>query len=275
MDITNNMNNKSLGLITYVYEDYQDFIPLYVYSVLKNNPSVNIKIFLKEVLTKENRAMLEKVSTDKVEIVENYFIPCPIGRLGGIRVLIPEKDVSEFDYIYITDIDVVEVCDMREHCNKSILLSEKRNVPFNGRFYDHQFRHFKGLLPRFNLCCVFIEVKPYYEKMNKVIENIYSDKHQEYMNKIDDFHIDEPLFYYMLKQAFEFDDATFKKRGVGLPFLNLHPIKVGYKGKNKNRRWIPSNDIEKALVKDIYENGTEKVKYIIMQHVEGVENEKD
>ena len=64
----------NIGLVTYVYEDYQDFIPLFVYSTLKNNPDIGIKIFLKEELTDYNRKTLEEVATNKVQVIENYSI---------------------------------------------------------------------------------------------------------------------------------------------------------------------------------------------------------
>lgn len=248
----------NIGLITYVYEDYQDFIPLFVYSTLKNNPNLNIKIFLKEELTKENRTMLEKVSTNKVCVVENYFRPCPIEKLGGIRILIPEKDVSEFDYIYLTDVDIVEMDDMTKQCETDILKANERGVPFNGVSYRTEFHTDNSppvTLPRFNMGCVFIDVKPYYEKMTRVIEEINSSKHQEYMDKIKHLQSDELLFYYMLKQAFEFDETVFKHRD--LPGKNLCGVKWGF-----DNKWVPTDDVEKALIEDIYENGTEQIKSI-------------
>ena len=238
--------------MSYVYGHYQDFIPLYVYYALKTNPDISIKIFLKEELTDYNRKMLDRFATDNVQVVENYFIPCPIDKLGGIRALIPEEEFSEFDYIYLTDIDMVEIQDMTERCHYDLMRCEILGLPFNSGFYK---THFKvGVLSRIYMGCMFIKVKPYYEKMSNIIDNIFDDDHKEYIDKIKSLGSDELLLYYMLDQVFKLDLSLFEDH---VPHgANLHVITYG------GLSWEPSSSFEKSLIDDICKNGFEETRKI-------------
>ena len=239
-----------------MYGEYQDFIPLYVYSVIKNNPQIGIKIFLKETLSDANKALLQDFPASGLQIVENYFIPCPIVKLGGIRVLIPERDVSEFDYFYFSDVDMVNVQYMFGKIQIGIEKSKETGLPFNGLYYTSSFRIDGQIefLPRFNLGSMFVEVKPYFAKMSRIIDEIHSGKHKKYMDKIKNLLSDELLLYYMLDQAFDLDVDLFKT-GHFLHGLNLGGIRWGFKN-----YWKPTDAIEQRLVDHIMKKGSHHVK---------------
>ena len=256
----------NIGLVTYVYEDYQDFIPLFVYSTLKNNPDIGIKIFLKEELTDYNREILEEVATNKVQIIENYSIPCPITKLSGTRFLIPERDLSEFDYVYISNIDFVNIEDMTKRCAQDIEVSKKSLLPFNGVCYNQHFFD-NGSYNRFQGGSVFIEVKPYYKEMCRTIEEIHSGVHDDYLNEIYDLKADEILLYYMLDQTFQlFDFELFHQDDFLLRIKQLHGVHLNpiwYLAENDSL-WVPDTT-ERLLLENIYEKGAESVKQILRQ----------
>ena len=252
----------NIGLVTYVYEDYQDFIPLFVYSTLKNNPDIGIKIFLKEELTDYNRRTLEAVDTNKVQIIENYSIPCPIAPLHGIRYLIPEKDLSEFDYVYLSDVDLVNIEDMTKRCAQDIEASKKSLLPFNGSCYNGHFGGINDQLPRFQLGSVFIEVKPYYKKMSKTIEEVHSGIHKDYISTISHLPTVELLFYYMLDKTFQFDFELFNQNDDILRVQQLHGLNLRWLDITKGCWWKP-DAAERLLLENIYEKGTEQSKQIL------------
>ena len=266
---------KNIGLVTYVYEDYQDFIPLFVYSTLKNNPDIGIKIFLKEELTDYNRKTLEEVATNKVQVIENYSIPGPRIKLSGTRFLIPERDLSEFDYIYLSDIDFVNIEDMTKRCAQDIEVSKKSLLPFNGLCYNQRFSD-DSSYNRFQGGSVFIEVEPYYEKMSRTIEEMHSGLHDDYLNEIYDLNADEILLYYMLDQTFQFDFELFHQDDFLLRIKQIHgthlnlfwyfATSVSYCDRSdiSDTLWIPDTT-ERLLLENIYENGTESVKQVLRE----------
>ena len=252
----------NIGLVTYVYEDYQDFIPLFVYSTLKNNPDIGIKIFLKEELKDYNRKTLEEVATNKVQVIENYSIPGPRIKLSGTRFLIPERDLSEFDYVYLSDIDFVNIEDMTKRCAQDIEASKKSLLPFNGVcFLDHTFG--PTSYNRFQGGSVFIEVKPYYKEMCRTIEEIHSGIHDDYLNEIYNLNADEILLYYMLDQTFQFDFELFHQDDFLLRIKQIHgthlnlfwyfATSVSYCDRSdiSDTLWIPDTT-ERLLLENIY-----------------------
>ena len=80
-----NTDFKPICCTAYVFGKYTDYIPYYIYSILKSYPDYYVKIFVQQSLAKKEKLCLNLVSkglSDHFEIKENYFnnIWLPAGR---------------------------------------------------------------------------------------------------------------------------------------------------------------------------------------------------
>ena len=162
------MNNK-LCITTYVTgKEYQEFIPVFIYSIFKSYPHYNIIIFCGEYLDNsviKNLNLIEKICDYK--IIENYLPNNPkkiSNRVSSMskRWLIYCDDFVDYEYLYIGDIDIAILKENPElliqhkiHCNTI-------NLPYsNVRRRSHDNR-VTGLH--------FIKTREYFNKMLPVIE---------------------------------------------------------------------------------------------------------
>lgn len=106
--------NKKMCVATWVYgRKYQGWIPLYVYSIKKNYPDYDIKIFLDKNLSIGIEKILKEFDLNKyVEIIENVIATNEYRYCNNIekrcyRWLMNEMGgLSEYEFVYIGDIDI-------------------------------------------------------------------------------------------------------------------------------------------------------------------------
>jgi len=194
---------KKLCFSTYVYGWYQDFIPIYIYSILYHWPHHFVKIFLHEQLTDYNKEALEIIRKEvgsNFEIIENYQdrdvteIPC----LAALRFVMLEEDFEEFDYVYFGDVDfIIYNCfndnfydTYVEHCGKT-------KLPFSNEWnYDYEKYRATGLH--------FIIKEPYYDVLRDDIITMRKPNGNYFRNQTPNCYMyDEQLLYYLL--CFKFD----------------------------------------------------------------------
>ncbi|SFU65705.1 hypothetical protein [Butyrivibrio sp. INlla21] len=122
------MNNK-LCIATWVYgRKYQGWIPLYVYSIKKNYPEYDIKIFVDQNLSLGIKRLLDEFDlSDSVDIYENIFTDEFLWLRNDIekrcyRWLIRGYGLDKYDYVYWGDIDIYIVKEepslLEQHVNK-------------------------------------------------------------------------------------------------------------------------------------------------------------
>lgn len=107
---------KKLCIATYVFgKKYQGFIPIYIYSIMKNYPEYDIRIYVDKVLSLNVRKQLDLLpNKNKFKIIENYNNVLKINNnfkkneqiLRSLRWLIYDEAFNNYDSIYIGDIDI-------------------------------------------------------------------------------------------------------------------------------------------------------------------------
>lgn len=209
---------------SFVYGWYQDFIPLFIFSVLKAYPQHFVKIFLYEELTKDTKNSLELIKefSTSFEVVENVkeFDAFKIPHKAAYRFLMTREYFSEFEYIYFSDIDfIVYNCNddnfyeiYLEHC-------EKTGLPFSNSWnYDFGRYRMYGVQ--------FVVKTPYFDIMDKQIQIMKGQnkfKTQVVYNAADPSYDEEMLFYMM---AHEFDLTRLLNYGRKFPGLHLAEFKM-------------------------------------------------
>ena len=189
-----------LCFTTYVFGWYQDFIPIYIYSILQAFPQHYVKIFLHENLTFCNKKALEFITNKNYEIVENCQErnETKIPRLPALRFVMPKEYFQDFDYIYFGDVDFIIYNFFNDnfyehyvkHCNQT-------GLPFSNEWnYDYSRYRATGLH--------FVIKEPYYKVMNdKIKEMRIPDGNYFRSQTPNEAMYDEQMLYYML--CFSFD----------------------------------------------------------------------
>ena len=166
----------------------------------------------------------------RFEIRENCFPDFPVDYLKAARWLIPQEEVSDFEYVYIGDVDFI-ICredpDIRArhvgHCRQN-------DLPYSNavRVKDPPVRRLSGLH--------FIIVKPYYEKMASAMaemrERILSGAFSDAPIVGNEF-----LLYEMVDRGIGRFPSLFYRPGHG---LHLGVLRVARKFDQRVlRRWAP------------------------------------
>jgi len=158
-------------------KSYQEYIPYYIYSILKSYPDYYVKIFCKGKLRRNIKKTLTTLSSqlsDNFEIVDNVFPDYPDTKTNNkaCRWLLQSDDLSEFDFVYIGDIDFIILPEDPPFIEQHKVHCETLGLPYSNivRPYDalrkaipmDQQDRLTGLH--------FISQKKYYEKMDSIIE---------------------------------------------------------------------------------------------------------
>lgn len=101
-----------LCVCAYVYGTaYQGYIPMYIYSIIKNHPQFHVRIYLDLYLRKDIKRLLENLDHERFDIIENFGNPYFERNIEkrAQRWLINDRSLNKFKYIYIGDIDIYMV----------------------------------------------------------------------------------------------------------------------------------------------------------------------
>ena len=149
-----------------VFGAYQNYIPLYICSVLRSYPDYFVRVYLREELMPHNRRALDAIRaglSSRFEIRENSFQEFPVTAFKTTRWLIPHEELSNFEYAYIGDVDFIICREDPDIRSRHAGYCRENDLPYSNavRVKDPPIKKLSGLH--------FIIVKPYYEKMGSVM----------------------------------------------------------------------------------------------------------
>ncbi len=178
---------------------YQDYIPLFVYSIKRSYPNYDVFIFLDKHIVNEVKNQLSIINTEGVFIIENYTsnVDFNLSPLHGaaMRWVLWDDRFWNYDYLYTADIDMFYCQEIEglaeQHIEHMKTINKNfsnvmRPIEKNNRF---NFRDFlSGLLSRrfklsfLNFFCGtgerrqlsglhFVKVKEYYKKVKPLLDN--------------------------------------------------------------------------------------------------------
>lgn len=198
---------------TVVYGWYQDFIPIYIYSILKSFPRHFVKIFLLDQLTENNRRALQLVKdeiSDRFEIIENFsdLNWCKIPHKAALRFLLTREYFEEFEYVYFGDVDFLIYNEYNDNfVEKYLTRCKETGLPFSNwwNYYENKHR-ITGLH--------FIIKNEYFDKMDQIIEETKIPRIERTGEWNSSFRTqcafdknnvsyDEEMLYYMISMVFD------------------------------------------------------------------------
>ena len=219
---------EKVCLTTFVHgEKYQDFIPLFIYSVKKSYPDYSIKLFVSGSLKDGVRSQLSLLNIfDDFEVLENQFEDlniCSPLEARTVRWILPRENFLAYDYVYVVDIDIFYIIEPISLHKQHIMHMEYLGLPFSNirRNYNAKANTLKLIYQRLrdtgptaflkfirtgNLKAKqltglhFFKVEPYFEKMNdsiKELTEIISSKSY----RTDMINNDEVFLYKMIEKS--------------------------------------------------------------------------
>jgi hypothetical protein len=156
------MDNK-ICISVVVNRNYEKYIPYFIYFITKSYPQYYIKILFLESLSKKTKELINLINNPLVSIEENFFkgFPKDNQQLKSIRWITPKDVFSNFDYVYIGDVDIM-ICKETPQLSDLHITHLKNNIlPYSNSIRSKQKR-FTGLH--------FFKVDEYYEKMSNIIK---------------------------------------------------------------------------------------------------------
>ena len=134
---------RSLCVSTVVNRGYHHYIPLFIYCLKKNYPEYHVKIFVHGDVESEIFDAL-KMLPYNFDLIPNVFAGYTNGKYNVIswRFVVPPEHYEGFDYVYITDIDMMILKE-----DVSLLNFHLNEMGETGLCYSNSLRnkhHWKG-----------------------------------------------------------------------------------------------------------------------------------
>ena len=235
------MNNK-ICISVVVNKNYEKYIPYFIYFITKSYPNYFIKVLFLGSLSEKTKELINVINNDLVSIEEKFFAGYPKDnqRLKSIRWVIPEDVFSDFDYVYIGDVDILICKETPTLADTHMVHLKNNNLPYSNSIRPKQKR-FTGLH--------FFKVKEYYEKMSNIIKQ-YSTKLKNRKLSLSQRYRNEHLLYDIIN------------KGIGKLPQNKFRIDIGGSGPHHGLhlgiwRGYKSNlppAVKNQIVKDNYKN---------------------
>ena len=213
------------ALSVFVFGEYERFLPYYVFSISYNYDNVDIVIFYKEKLDSKIRDYID--SFDNVVIYEDFNFNNNIKWLddlkikgGGVktllRFLIEGHYFEKYKYVYFGDVDVLIFNE-----TKSLFDFHESQIKYNEVPFSNKVRlDEEGNLTKRLTGLHFVEVKPYFNKINLIINKIFSDETFRYYI-LKDVIRDEEFLFNLCKSAFNFDNKQLSRNKTPLHGVHL------------------------------------------------------
>jgi len=159
---------KKLCITTYVSgEAYQEFIPVFLFSIYKSYPQYDVTIFCGEKIksnVKTNLSLLQDLFDFKV--IENYmsYVPTSLTpRVSSMskRWLLYSDDFLNYEYVYIGDIDIFILQESPDLLAQHLIHCDTIGLDYSNVIRKSGSPRITGLH--------FVKRKPYYDKMLPVI----------------------------------------------------------------------------------------------------------
>lgn len=199
---------------SFVFGSYERFIPFYIYSINKTYPESDIVIFyqgelsepiLKVIKNYPKVILHDNFYADKLQF-KNYKMRGGGGGLSLLRFLISEQYFKDYDYAYFGDIDIMILKESESLFDFHLEQAKHSKVPFSNKV-----RLFpEGGLSKRLTGLHFVEVKPYFEKIEPIINRVLSD--ENYRGQfLEGIKRDEEFLYKLNKEAFDFNAELISK----------------------------------------------------------------
>lgn len=132
---------KKLCIATYVFgKKYQGFIPLYIYSIIKNYPEYAIRIYIDYDLDSKIQTILKKLKKNgEFEVITNFSSKSGLNKKAlkndmisrSLRWFFYDPILFQYEYIYIGDIDVFICQETEDLCKQHIKHADFLNLPYS------------------------------------------------------------------------------------------------------------------------------------------------
>jgi hypothetical protein len=223
------------GIVTFVHGWYVDYIPLYVFSVLRAYPEYFVKVFVNCSIPRHVKESLKFIPSDRFHI-ENIFVDReqddPVKKPYYLRWLLEYKDVAEFDHVFVCDVDFLMLPEeIPMHKRRLNMCNE---LPFSN-FIRSPHPDYPSRITGWH----FFVTDPYYEKVGPVVRRILEDPSFDISNPPSYCYDNgtgekqwgqESLLYQIIKTAFNPDEDNLAEDSIG--FANHHGLHMGpFRGK--------------------------------------------
>jgi len=215
---------------TYIYGDnYQDYIPLILYSVYKSYPEYSVILFVNGLVREDIKYSIESIRKyyGNFEIVENTFDDCPSMnslKAQSLRWVLWHKRFEEFDYLYYIDSDILYIREpipmhiqhmkhmdfIQSDCASNILRKKiLSNTDFVSMYFAYKYGGWRTFIEYLKASSVyrmsgihFVKVNTYFKYLNSNIRDKYKEGIYNGRAFIaTKFADNEALLYNMMKEA--------------------------------------------------------------------------
>ncbi len=160
---------ESLCITTFVSgDDYQEYIPIFIFSILKSYPSYEVVVFTDKELRSNVTQSLEMLKhLGAFQVRENYF-DYQVSNFSNVSIskmkrwLLYEDDFQKFENLYIGDIDMLIVPENPSLMKQHLIHCDTIGLDYSNIIRRSDKRRLSGLH--------FVKVKPYFEKMLPIIK---------------------------------------------------------------------------------------------------------
>lgn len=270
---------------SFVFGNYQKYIPFYIYSIARTYPNAYVRVFYDGFLeNKINDILLElkKSNVASFEVIElkdasiNEFEKYKI-KGGGkklVRWLFDSSNFKGFDFVYFGDVDILILPEEISLMDLHIAQMKRMGLPFSNKVRVDA----NGIPVKRLTGLHFIETENYFLKIDPIVKRIKSDVvfRKQFL---EDVERDETLLYKINKEAFSFDDKKLIE--AERPWHGMH---LGItRGNNKmNIKTIEENssltleEIKRNLIKFLDDKLFKKIQkkvfvielYVILKSLE-------
>lgn len=206
---------KKVCFSAFVFGDYYNFIPFFIYSAKKKYFGVTIKLFFYDESANIYNSKLRDLNEEGVEIIYLNKIPVEFKAndddtaiskaqmLKSQRWLMKSDYFKGYEYVYVSDVDILF------SGNKNLLKSFEENFQTYAYPFSNKVR-FKGDKNQYRLTGLqFMKLKEYYLVIDKCIERFKEDT--VYRKKLlRGVTGNEHLLYNLVFDAFDFDPEKLK-----------------------------------------------------------------
>lgn len=159
---------RRLCITTYVSgPDYQDFIPIFIYSIHKAYPDYNVIIFVGEAVSRNVSRSLDLLRpAASFRIIENHlpYVPKSMSlRVSSMskRWLLYDEEFLRYDYVYIGDIDIFIVKEEPALVEQHLIHCQTIGLDYSNIIRRSHYNRMSGLH--------FVKTEPYFTRMLPVI----------------------------------------------------------------------------------------------------------
>lgn len=178
-------------------KDYQEYIPLYLFSLFKSYPTYDSIIFTDNYIKDNVKLSLDQISDlGQFKIIENYqnyqvsnYSARSLSKMK--RWLIYSDDFLSYEYVYIGDIDIFILPEVPGILEQHEVHCRTINLDYSNILRRKNSKRMSGLH--------FVRVEPYFQKMLPIIKK-YTRQVQEGKFVLE-YDSDEYFLYTMISES--------------------------------------------------------------------------